>query len=249
MAKKIKAVTKSKKTTTKPTAKKTTKKTVTKKASPKKTETTHILAVLDRSGSMSSVVIDAIGGYNTFIGEQKKLKDKATLSGTLFDDQFEGLNGGKVLDINDVPELTTKTFVPRGSTALLDAIGKTINAYKADIANKADKVLVIVITDGHENASREYNHRMVADLISEQKKQNWQFVFLCSTEDAITVGASLGVSQGNTLKFTNTANGNTRMYKTLSKSVASYRSMSFADADYQLKADSLIVDNDDDNKA
>jgi hypothetical protein len=242
-----KAVTKSKKTTKTTTAKKTTKKAVAKKPSTKtKSETTHILAVLDRSGSMSSVVNDAIGGYNTFIGEQKKLKDKATLSGTLFDDRFEGLNGGQVLSINDVPELNRNTFVPRGSTALYDAIGKTINAYKTDAANKADKVLVIVITDGHENASKEYSARDISDLITHQKKQNWQFVFLCSTEDAITVGASLGVSGGNTLKFTNTGAGNVAMYATLNKSVASFRSMSLQDSNYAAKADSLIADNEDD---
>jgi Mg-chelatase subunit ChlD len=240
MAKKTKnAATKTKKTVT---AKKTTKKVVAKKSSKKTTvkkETTHILAILDRSGSMRPVINDAIGGYNTFLAEQKKLKDKATLSGMMFDDKFEELNDGKVLNIKDVPELTLATFSPRGSTALFDAIGKTVNTYKAT-KNNADKVLVMIITDGHENASREYKQNDIADLIKYQKTQNWQFVFLCSTEDAITVGASLGVSKGNTFKFDNTSVGNNVMYSKLSKSVESYRGMSASFASGQ--SDSLLSD-------
>lgn len=235
------------------TAKKTTKKVVAKtKTSAKKTtpkakkaEKTRLIAILDRSGSMSSVVNDAISGYNSFIKEQKKLKDEATLSGMLFDDKFEPLNDGKVLNIKDVPELTTATFVPRGSTALFDAIGKTVNAYKSDSENDADKVLVIIITDGHENASRKYSQKDIADLIKFQKKQNWQFLFLCSTEDAVTVGKSLGVSGGNTMKFTNTGAGNVAMYASLSKSVGSFRRMSTNDANYSAKVNSLLADEDE----
>jgi hypothetical protein len=241
------AVTKTKKTTT---AKKTTKKVVAKKTSKatkptSKKETTHILAILDRSGSMSQVVNDAIGGYNTFIGEQKKLKDKATLSGMLFDDKFEPLNDGKVLNIKDVPELTTATFVPRGSTALFDAIGKTVNSYKSDATNKADKVLVIIITDGLNNASREYSQRDISDLITAQKKNNWQFLFLCSTENAITVGQSLGVSRGNTFQFQNTSLGNQELYSKVSNAVINFRGMQTNQANYSAKVDSLLLDEDE----
>ena len=240
---KTKKTTSAKKTTKKVVAKKTS----TKKTTPKKKETTHILAILDRSGSMSTVALDAIGGYNAFLAEQKKLKDKATLSGMLFDDKFEPLNNGQILNIKDVPELTTATFQPRGSTALFDAIGKTVNTYKGE-KNNADKVLVIIITDGHENASREYSQRDISDLITYQKKNNWQFVFLCSTEDAITVGASLGVSRGNTLKFANTSVGNAAMYSTLSKSVASFRGANLADVNYSAKVDSLFNDEEENKK-
>lgn len=235
-----KAASKTKKTTT---AKKSTKKVVAKKSSKtvkKNKETTHILAILDRSGSMSSVAKDAIGGYNSFLAEQKKLKDKATLSGTLFDNEFLPLNEGKVLNIKDVPELTTQTFQPRGSTALFDAIGKTVNEYKSNKKNKADKVLVIIVTDGHENASREFKQQDIADLIKYQRTQNWQFLFLCSTEDAVTVGTSLGVSAGNTFQFANTALGNIQMYSRVAKATASYRSMSHTEA--SLNSDTLLSD-------
>lgn len=243
---KAKKTTTAKKTTKKVVAKKTTKKTVAKKK-----ETTHIIAVLDRSGSMAGVASDAIGGFNTFIGEQKKLKDKATFSGLLFDDHFEPMNGGKVIDINDVPELTNKTFIPRGTTALFDAIGKSVNGYKAEVTSKklnaADKVLVIIVTDGYENASREFKQNDVADMITYQKKQNWQFMFLCSTEDAVTVGTSLGVSKGNTFKFQNTAQGNKHLYAKVARSASSYRGMSVNSLSFSADSDSLLADDKEDN--
>lgn len=247
-------VTKNKKKTT--TAKKAskkvvakkTKKVVAKKTTSKKKETTHIIAVLDRSVSMSNVVKDAIGGFNTFLAEQKKLKDKATFSGLLFDDQFEPMNGGKVVDIKDVPELTDKTFVPRGTTALFDAIGKSVNQYKAEVTAKktknADKVLVIIVTDGYENASREFSQKDIADLITYQKKQNWQFMFLCSTEDAVTVGTSVGISKGNNFQFTNNALGNAQLYGKISKATTSYRGMSADVASFH--SDSLLDSDEND---
>jgi len=137
MAKPKKNTPKAKKTATKKTAKAKAKKPTVKakKTTARKNESTHIIAILDRSGSMRPVAQDAIGGFNNFIGEQKKLKDKATLSGMLFDDQFEPLYGGKTIDIQDVPELTSATFVPRGMTALYDAIGKSVNQYKSAISS------------------------------------------------------------------------------------------------------------------
>jgi uncharacterized protein YegL len=239
--------TKTKKTTT---AKKSTKKVVAKKTAKRtsKTETTHIIAILDRSYSMKEVAKDAINGFNSFLREQKNLKDKATFTGVLFDDQFEPLNDGKVVDIKKVQELTDKTFVPRGTTALYDAIGKSVNLYKSEIqknkkAKPANKVLVIVVTDGHENTSREFTRNDIADLITYQKKQNWQFLFLCSTEDAVTVGASLGVSKGNTFKFENTSLGNNEMYSKVSYAAVNYRGMSSKDS--LNLSDSLLSDGDE----
>lgn len=245
--KKAVKVSKTKKTTT---AKKSTKKVVAKKTAKRtsKKETTHIIAILDRSYSMKEVAKDAINGFNSFLKEQKNLKDKATFTGVLFDDQFEPMNDGKIVDVKKVPELTDKTFVPRGTTALYDAIGKSVNLYKSETQkNKkvkpANKVLVIVVTDGHENASKEFTRNDIADLITYQKKQNWQFLFLCSTEDAVTVGASLGVSKGNTFKFENTAMGNADMYQKLSFASVNYRGMSAKDS--LNLSESLLSDGDE----
>lgn len=231
--------------------KKVTKKTATKKPAAKKTSKnyTHIIAVLDRSGSMSSVQQDAIGGFNTFLETQKKLKAKATMSVVLFDDQYEPLYNGKDVDLSKVKELTTSTFVPRGSTALYDAIGKSINNYiatfdKTPKSSRPDKVLVIIVTDGEENASREYNQEKVNKLITDRKKNKWQFMFLCATEDAFKTGAKLGVSAGNTFQFANTGLGNTVMYAKMSSATASFRSLDANSANYKVSADNLIADDE-----
>lgn len=246
------------KKTTKPKAKKTTVKAKTKKPASKKTtskvESNHIITILDRSGSMEPVAQDAIGGFNTFLKEQKKLKDKTTMGGILFDDQFEELYEGKKLPINDVPELTEKTFVPRGRTALYDAIGKGVRNYKNSIVGKKnlnEKVLVLIITDGAENASTEFKKKDVADLISYQRTQNWQFIFMCSTEDALTVGADLGFAAGNTHKFQNTSDGNKKLFNKVAKATALYRGMTTQDAFYtanfdgSLKSETLMADTED----
>lgn len=249
------------KKTTKPKAKKTTAKAKTKtgskrtgkKATPKIVESTHIIPVIDRSGSMSSVAGAAIDGFNEFLKEQKKLKDKATMSGVIFNENIETLFDGKTLPIKDVPELTMEKFNPNGWTALYDAIGKAVNNYKATPAGKAgkEKVLVLVITDGHENKSTEFKQKDVVDLIAYQKKQNWQFIFLCSTEDALTIGAGLGFAAGNTHKFDNNAQGNKKLYNKVAKATANYRNMSMYDAFYAptedgvLRSEKLMADAED----
>lgn len=223
----------------KPSAKKTT----------KKSNYTHIIVVLDRSGSMSSVQTDAIGGFNTFLETQKNLKTKATMSVVLFDDQYEPLYGGKDVDLSDVKELTTSTFVPRGSTALYDAIGKSINNYIATYeglnkADRPDKVLVIIVTDGEENASKEYDSKRVNTLITDRKKNNWQFMFLCATEEAFKTGAQLGASRGNTFQFQNTPVGNQTMYSKMSMASLSYRSADVNAPDFKVTADNLLDDQE-----
>jgi hypothetical protein len=242
-----------KKTTTKPKAKKTTakaktktgsKKTTGKKAAPKVVESNHIIAILDRSGSMRPVATDAIGGYNTFLDEQKKLKDNTTMSVFLFDDHFTPLYDGKKIALKEVPELTDKVFIPRGMTALYDAIGKSVQGYKTSIStqkNVNEKVLVLIVTDGADNDSKEFSKKDIADLIAYQKTQNWEFIFMCSTEDALTVGAGLNISAGNNHKFQNTADGNKKLFKKVAKATASYRSMTTFDAFYAPSEDGVLM--------
>lgn len=223
------------------------KKPTAKKA--KKSNYTHIIAILDRSGSMSSVQTDAIGGFNTFLATQKKDKTKATMSVVLFDDEYEPLYDGKDVNLSEVKELTTSTFVPRGSTALYDAIGKSINSYmatfdKAKKADRPDKVLVIIVTDGHENASSEYNLERVNKLITERKKDKWQFMFLCATKDAFKTGAALGVSIGNTFQFANTSVGNQVMYSKMSAASLSYRGADVNDPSFKVTTDNLLADSE-----
>lgn len=233
------------------TAKKTNKKVVAKV---KPTNYTHIISILDRSGSMESVKDDAIGGFNSFLKSQKELKEKATMSVVLFDDLYEQLYDGKDVKLDKVQELTKETFVPRGMTALYDAIGKSINNYKKTLeglktAEKPDKVLVIIVTDGQENHSKEFtNIHQINNLITEMKGKNWQFMFLCATEDAFKTGASLGISKGNTFQFANTSVGNATLYSKVSSATAMYRSASVQDATFDSLSNNLLIDEEDEDK-
>ncbi len=212
-------------------------------------EKTQIICILDRSGSMAdkNVIVEAINGFNNFLDEQKKLKDKATLTVALFDDRHELLYDD--VDIQKVEKITRDTWSPRGMTALYDAIGKTINTAKANHAQlgteKPTKVLVCIVTDGLENASQEYNRDSIKKLIKQCEDEDWSFVYLAANQDAFDVGTSFGVSGGNTYTFAATTAGAYNMSMTLNNASVSYRGMSTHDADYQQKKKSLIKQDKD----
>jgi len=212
-------------------------------------ERTQIVCILDRSGSMSSIMTDSIGGFNTFLKQQKELKDEATLTVALFDDKYDLLYDN--IDVKKVEELTNKVWFPRGTTALYDAIGKTINAVKATHAKLGDerpsKVLVCIVTDGHENASHEYKLDTIKKLIKECENDDWNFIYLAANQDAFAVGTSFGVSAGNTYTYTASSAGVFNMSSTLTNSAVSYRSMSTSDANFKTKSKSLVDDKDDNN--
>lgn len=238
---------------TKPVAKKTAKPTSkTKTKRTKKAEKTHILAIIDKSGSMGPIAKDAMGGFNTFLAEQKKLKDKATMNVVLFSNP-DSIVSGNVIPLKDVEELTPKNYIPEGSTALNDAIVQSMTKLKLSMndmkkSQRPDKVLVIMVTDGDENASREYPKSKVDEvrkLINLRKEENWQFMFLCSTEDTALAGEKLGISKGNTFQFTNDSVGNTQMYAKLSFATSSFRGMSVNESDYSLKSANLLNEDED----
>lgn len=171
-----------------------------KKQAVKKIATVLINFVLDKSGSMGSCITDTIGGFNTYIGklkDDKKAKYKFSL--TLFDTAFE--NRHVAVALTDVPELTTKTYVPGGMTALYDAIGKAVGEVEAK-GDKSDKVLTVILTDGQENSSREYKLQSIKDLITRKEKEgNWSFVFLGADISAFAVGDQLGVALSNSVVY------------------------------------------------
>jgi hypothetical protein len=214
-------------------------------------EKTQIVCILDRSGSMSSIMTDSIGGFNTFLKQQKELKDEATLTVALFDDKYDLLYDN--VDVKKAEELTNKVWFPRGTTALYDAIGKTINAVKsahARLGNEAPaKVLVCIVTDGYENASKEYKLDDVKKLIKERENDDWNFIYLAANQDAFAVGSSFGVSRGNTFNYTATADGVFNMSSTLTASAVSYRSMNSSDANFSKMSKSLITKEDEDKDA
>ena len=149
---------------------------------------TEIVCILDRSGSMHSIRDDAIGGFNSFLEEQKKLPGDANMTLVLFDDQYDVVHDA--VPIRRVEPLTHNTFVPRGSTALLDAIGRTIN--KINSHGNGAKVIVSILTDGQENCSTEFRRQDIFDMITKHKNKGWEFIYLAANQDAIGAGTSMG---------------------------------------------------------
>lgn len=195
-----------------------------------KKDHTDITIVLDRSGSMAAVADDTIGGFNRFLNDQKGAPGTADITLHQFDDRFETPIKG--LDVKTCPELTGSTFVPRGNTALLDAIGRAIGDTGARLSvlleqDRAEKVVVVIITDGHENASHEYNQPKVFEMINHQRdKYKWEFVFLGANQDAIKAAANLGVSAANAMTYAHNAAGTSKAFQATSANLCRARGVS-----------------------
>jgi uncharacterized protein YegL len=191
----------------------------------------EIVVILDRSGSMCSIADDAIGGFNEFIRTQKEVEGEATVTLIQFDDKYEKVFGD--VPLQDVQQLTRETFVPRGMTALHDAIGRTITnirdkQYRNSCPNcKCDtKTIFAILTDGAENASREFDQAKVNELISHQRDEHkWEFIFLAANQDAFATGMGLGINAGDTFNFVADKVGTRNAYIDMSNTVMSYRSM------------------------
>ena len=144
-------------------------------------KTTEVVFILDRSGSMAGLESDTIGGFNGMLEKQKELEGRAYLTTALFDDRYELLHDH--IDIRKAEKLTEKQYYVRGCTALLDAVGYTIQK----IAHEKDEdsqVIMIITTDGYENASHEYTYASLKKLIEKKKKEGWEFIFLGANIDA-----------------------------------------------------------------
>src|SRR5690606_3932131 len=141
---------------------------------------TELVFILDRSGSMNGLEKDTIGGFNSLLEKQKKEEKKALVSTVLFDDKYELLHDR--IDIHKIKPITNKEYYVRGSTALLDAVGITINRIinaqkNTSKVNRAEKIMFVIITDGYENSSKEYSYDKVRKMIRHQKnKYGWEFI-------------------------------------------------------------------------
>lgn len=191
---------------------------------------TDITIILDRSGSMSSVKDDTIGGFNEFLKTQKAAPGEAKVSLFQFDTEYEAVYEGK--NIQDAPELTIETFVPRGGTALLDAIGRTINANGARFSTmseeeRPEKVVVVILTDGEENSSKEFTTREINALVSHQKDiYKWEFVFLGANQDAIMTAQSISISPQNAMTYAANSKGTGQAFHSMSARIVNYRAAS-----------------------
>ena len=189
---------------------------------------TDITVVLDRSGSMASIAGDVIGGLNTFIQAQAQVEGEACFTLVQFDNEYEVVHAH--VPVQDVPPLTDQTYVPRGSTALLDAIGRTIVATGARLAMMAEAdrpqvVIFAVQTDGLENASHEFSRQQVFDMIRHQEANYaWQFVFLAADQDAIAEGDKMGFAAASALDYDKDSGGVRALYSAVASKVSDVRS-------------------------
>lgn len=180
---------------------------------------TEIVFVLDRSGSMGGRESDIVGSFNSFLEDQQKLKDEARLTTVLFDDKYEILHDG--IDIHTVKPITRTDYYVRGSTALLDAIGRTIDNVDSYVQEN-DKVLFFINTDGYENASYKYTNKQINEMVTHlQNEHDWKFVFLGAGIDAFAVGSTIGIS--NSFNTSNTTRGINANYAAVSNLTSEYR--------------------------
>lgn len=219
---------------------------------------THIIFVVDRSGSMQGIAKDMIGGYNTFIQTQKELSAECFVSFYQFDDIYETVF--ERTPLAQVQVLDAKTYLPRGSTALYDAIGFTIDSYGKYLAElpeeeRPDRILFVTITDGLNNASKTFTVEAVRDKIKHQTENyKWDFVFLGSNIDAWSAGESLGVAADSTLQMSSVADSYSKGFDSLGKNTQVYRTsaapgkFSFCAADYDAQDQFLDGEQKSKNK-
>ena len=189
-----------------------------------------ITVVLDRSGSREAVADDTIGGFNRFLLDQKQAPGDGVLTLVQFDNVYEFVHKAKPLA--EVPALTRETFVPRGATALLDAMGRALNETferlqgiaKTDEAQLPDAVIFVILTDGLENSSREFTREMVFKQIKERtEKHGWKFVYLGANQDAIQAAESMGIAAGSSMTYGPTGHGTRMAMHATSRSVRAMR--------------------------
>jgi len=177
---------------------------------------TELVFILDRSGSMSGMEADTIGGFNSMIRKQCEDNGEALVTTVLFDDHIERLHDRLPLD--RVPKLTSKEYFVRGCTALLDAVGSTIHHIAqihkyARPEDRPNKTLFFITTDGLENASREYDYSRVRKMIThEQEKYGWEFIFLGADIDVAKEATRMGIREDRALSYCKSSAGLGRMY-------------------------------------
>lgn len=183
-----------------------------------KIKETEIVVVLDKSGSMGSIRTSTVDGFNEFLNEQKNSEGKAYLTLIQFDDRYEVFH--KSTPIQEVDELiVNETYVPRGTTALYESIGRTINELETD-----RDVVFVIITDGMDNVKSEYNPESLKKMIETLQDENgWKFLYLGANQDAVMAGGSLGVKSSNSMSWAASDSGMGGTFRSVSNNLTSYR--------------------------
>lgn len=209
-------------------------------------DATFIAMVLDRSGSMGVRIADTIAGFNTFLREQKALNKPARLTLAQFNTTYEIIHDN--LPLLEAPELTRATFVPGGGTALYDAVGRTIDSVGARLAamptaQRPDKVVCVIITDGEENSSVMFSQARIREMIQHQTTHYaWQFVYLGADINSEQAAVDIGIARTNAVFFNNTAAGTSQNYGLAAQKLCAFRAgtsktMEYTDDDKKFLAD------------
>lgn len=216
------------------------------------TNLTEIAYILDRSGSMQSMVEPAIAGFNQFLEDQRQATGQAHLTLVLFDNEY--LVPCRRIPIEEAVELDSTTYVPRGTTALLDAIGRTIVELGKKLAatpeeQRPGQVIVAIFTDGYENASRQFDLHQINDLITHQReKYNWQFLFLAANQDAMATAAQMGIHHQDSSAVQFSKRGIRSSSASLSRKMSSWRHAAATgeqDADYFAPLQKIVSEEED----
>lgn len=186
---------------------------------------TEVVFILDRSGSMSGLEDDTIGGFNSMLDKQKNSEGEALISTILFDNETEILHDR--VPLSEIKPMTEKDYWVRGATALLDAIGKSIKHIKnihkyAREEDRPAKTLFCITTDGMENASIIYSYQQIKKMVEAQKEKGWEFLFLGANIDAIEIASNIGISRDRAANFHNDRSGISHSYGAFGNALACF---------------------------
>ncbi len=205
-----------------------------------KNNITELVFIIDRSGSMSGLESDTIGGFNSMLKKQKAQDGMVYVSTVFFSNNSEVIHDRKPID--EVTPLTEKDYTVGGCTALLDAIGgaikhiSTIHKY-ARPEDIPQHTIFVITTDGMENASHKYSSKEVKKLIKHKTKEGWEFLFASANIDAVETASNIGILGNRAINYKQTSKGTGVMYEAFSKAVSSIRKDSFAAESWQEESD------------
>ena len=211
-----------------------------------KKNVTELVFILDRSGSMSGLEADTIGGFNAMIGKQKQEAGEAVVTTILFDHMVETIHDRA--DLQKIEPMTDKDYYVRGMTALLDAVGSTIQHISHVHMvicedNVPEHTMFVITTDGMENASKEFTAEAVKRLIEEKKeKDNWEFLFLGANIDAVKAAGHIGISPDRAVNYHSDAVGTALNYNVVSETVSCMRQGKGVAANWKQRIDADFKD-------
>lgn len=201
---------------------------------------TELVFILDRSGSITGLEADTIGGFNAMLQKQKKAEGEVLVTTVLFNHESKTIHDRAAID--KVPLLTEKDYCVGGCTALLDAVGETVEHIKnihkyARAEDVPQHTLFVITTDGMENASTKYSCAQVKSLIEQQKERGWEFLLFGANIDAVDVGCDLGIAKERVANFNNYAKGINLNFAVVSEAVSCLRTGKQLKADWKKKID------------